>query len=78
MCSDVDECNELGEDACVGGTCVNVIGSYRCECDEGTILDSTGRYCIGKWLMMFVCLEVYVMIFWCIRFQINFFFYGCN
>ena len=47
-CEDVDECVELGPDICVGGICVNVIGSYRCECDPGTIIDSTGRFCIGE------------------------------
>ena len=52
MCEDVDECVELGEEACVGGVCVNVIGSYRCECEEGTILDSTGRFCIGEFPIM--------------------------
>lgn len=36
-------------DACANGQCVNMIGSYRCECADGAVLDNTGRVCIGKW-----------------------------
>ena len=48
MCEDIDECEELGLDACANGHCVNVIGSYVCECADGAVLDNTGRVCIGN------------------------------
>lgn len=48
MCEDIDECRELGPEACFNGECINVHGSYKCECDPGSILDNTGRICIGK------------------------------
>lgn len=48
-CEDIDECKELGpEAACFNGECVNTFGSYRCECDDNSVLDNTGRICIGK------------------------------
>lgn len=48
VCEDVNECAELGPDACFNGACVNSVGSYECECQPGFILDNTGRICIGK------------------------------
>jgi len=48
VCEDVNECAELGPDACFNGACVNTVGSYECECQPGFILDNTGRICIGK------------------------------
>ncbi|ELU16588.1 hypothetical protein CAPTEDRAFT_110143, partial [Capitella teleta] len=50
-CIDIDECaGDRGEDYdedC--HTCVNTIGSYTCECDDGYELDSaTNQTCIGK------------------------------
>ena len=47
LCEDIDECKDLGLDACANGECVNEIGSYRCECADGAVLDNTGRVCIG-------------------------------
>lgn len=47
VCEDIDECRELGPEACFNGECVNTHGSYKCECDPGSILDNTGRICIG-------------------------------
>ena len=44
---DIDECKELGIDACANGHCVNIVGSYKCECADGAVLDNTGRVCIG-------------------------------
>nr|CAD7439564.1 unnamed protein product [Timema bartmani] len=47
VCEDINECQELGEEACVNGDCINTLGSYECECEAGFILDNTGRICIG-------------------------------
>lgn len=47
-CEDVDECDELGVNACVAGQCINTVGSFECECPPGTVLDSTGRVCLGE------------------------------
>lgn len=36
MYSDVDECaNEVSPCGNIGETCVNTVGSYRCDCAEG-------------------------------------------
>lgn len=48
VCEDIDECKELGIDACANGHCVNIVGSYKCECADGAVLDNTGRVCIGR------------------------------
>ena len=50
MCKDINECVESDENPCVGGRCVNTHGSFECVCPPGSILDNTGRYCIGKFL----------------------------
>lgn len=33
---------------CENGRCVNTIGSYRCECNEGFQSSSSGTECLGK------------------------------
>ncbi|KAL0962765.1 hypothetical protein UPYG_G00345060 [Umbra pygmaea] len=42
-CEDVDEC--LLEGACKGHDCVNLLGSFRCECRPGFIFHSVIRLC---------------------------------
>lgn len=42
---DLNECL-LMPGICDGGDCVNTDGSFRCECPQGYVLDSTGRKCI--------------------------------
>ncbi|KAM4618569.1 fibulin-1 isoform 1-T1 [Polymixia lowei] len=43
-CVDIDECK--GPDgACSGHGCINLVGSYRCECKTGYIFNSIGRVC---------------------------------
>lgn len=45
---DADEC---ATSPCQnGGTCVDLVGSYRCNCVDGWI----GVNCEGKWLYYFV------------------------
>ncbi|CAJ1055051.1 fibulin-1-like [Xyrichtys novacula] len=42
-CEDVDECRT--GTVCVGHGCVNLLGSYRCECRIGFIFNSVTRTC---------------------------------
>lgn len=43
-CVDIDECK--GPDgACSGHGCINLVGSYRCECAAGYIFNSINRVC---------------------------------
>ncbi|XP_051978847.1 fibulin-1-like isoform X1 [Xyrauchen texanus] len=43
-CIDIDEC--AGPDnACDGHGCINLVGSYRCECRSGYTFNSIGRVC---------------------------------
>ncbi len=44
-CVDVDEC-EAVPGLCIGGECRNTVGSFRCECPEGTESDSGGFECV--------------------------------
>ncbi|KAF3688569.1 Fibulin-1 [Channa argus] len=43
-CIDIDECKGP-ETACPGHSCVNYLGSYRCECKPGYIFNSINRVC---------------------------------
>ncbi|KAM9496934.1 fibulin-1 isoform 2-T2 [Clarias gariepinus] len=43
-CVDIDECAGM-EDVCAGHSCVNLVGSYRCECRTGFNFNSIGRVC---------------------------------
>lgn len=42
-CEDVDECRTGG--VCGGHGCINLIGSYRCECRVGYIFNSVTKLC---------------------------------
>lgn len=43
-CDDVNECSA---NPC-GHTCVNLPGSFRCECEVGYFLDENGTSCRGQ------------------------------
>lgn len=45
--ADIDECKSA-ENVCVGHGCINLLGSYRCECQAGYIFNSITRVCEGK------------------------------
>lgn len=45
--ADIDECKSA--DVCVGHSCINLLGSYRCECQAGYIFNSISRVCEGKY-----------------------------
>ena len=40
LCQDVDECETV--ECANGGTCINQVGSFYCDCPQGY----TGDYCI--------------------------------
>ncbi|XP_034021624.1 latent-transforming growth factor beta-binding protein 4-like [Thalassophryne amazonica] len=43
-----DECEE---ESCVGGICVNTVGSYYCSCQRPLVLDDTQRNCVNSSLL---------------------------
>lgn len=43
---DIDECSNNGG-PCQNGKCINMAGSYRCECQDGFNLGLDGRTCLG-------------------------------
>lgn len=48
LCSkDLNECRAK-PGICKNGRCVNTVGSYRCECNDGFEPSSTETECIGK------------------------------
>ncbi|CAG2116609.1 unnamed protein product, partial [Medioppia subpectinata] len=46
-CEDINECTRYGSTVCSPDTssCVNTIGSYRCQCKHGFEEDGSGRFC---------------------------------
>lgn len=44
--SDVNECAEATDNCHSDATCINAVGSYRCQCNTGYTGD--GFLCIGK------------------------------
>lgn len=45
--TDLNECRAK-PGICKNGRCVNTVGSYRCECNDGFEPSSTATECIGK------------------------------
>lgn len=53
LCPDVDEC-EQGISTC-DSLCQNTIGSYRCACQTGYVLNRDGKTCRGKHCLIIYC-----------------------
>lgn len=47
---DINECEEIS-DACKGGLCLNLPGTFLCECPEGLLLSSDGQSCQGLFFL---------------------------
>lgn len=45
LAADNDECEQ---ESCVGGACVNTVGSYYCSCPPPLVLDETQRNCVNS------------------------------
>ena len=46
---DLDECSEGIDNCGIHARCINVVGSYLCQCENGYIGD--GISCLGEWHM---------------------------
>lgn len=44
---EIDECTLMPQ-MCQNGICMNVPGSFKCECNRGYIYDEDAHQCIGK------------------------------
>ena len=56
-CVDIDECSE-DLNGCQT-SCENLIGSYRCSCDDGFELAANGRDCEGMMMMITTAMIIY-------------------
>lgn len=45
--ADINEC-ALDPDICPNGICENLRGTYKCICNSGYEVDSTGKNCVGE------------------------------
>lgn len=45
---DNDECLDEEAEPCVGGGCVNTIGSFYCACTPPLVLDGSQRRCVAN------------------------------
>lgn len=50
--TDIDECREI-PGVCENGVCINMIGSFRCECPVGFIYNDKLLICEGNLLQRF-------------------------
>lgn len=62
---DVDECQA---NPCVNGTCVNLLGSYQCNCPAGYILVDS-RICLGDYRSFQHVLLFIIYWFWIVRYR---------
>lgn len=62
--SDINECEDEDNRCQYGGTCVNVVGTFRCLCNPGFVSDKSGRECTGVYtLRKFVVNELFILLF---------------
>lgn len=50
--ADINEC-ALDPDICPNGICENLRGTYKCICNSGYEVDSSGKNCVGKKFHLF-------------------------
>lgn len=51
--ADINEC-ALDPDICPNGICENLRGTYKCICNFGYEVDSTGKVCLGMMFSIFL------------------------
>lgn len=47
-CEDANECLNGDNECGVTATCVNTVGSYACECENGLLKATNNRDCVPK------------------------------
>ena len=55
-CSDINECNT--DNGGCSQVCINQVGSYYCQCNNGYTLDDDGHGCTG--MIVLITLNVYI------------------
>ena len=46
--ADVDECATGNGNLCRNGQCINTVGSFQCQCNDGYEVAPDGRTCVGE------------------------------
>ena len=54
--TDIDECDDFEIHQC-SQICLNFNGSYECDCEDGYVLSSNNRQCIGIYMYMASCMH---------------------